>query len=251
MPLTIGRRSSLQAVEEAVRHQLPIGIVVQKDPAVEAPQIKDLYEIGTTAEVLRMSPSRDTQRQLIVQGRQRFRIVEFLQTHPRSRARDSVVRGKRATDQGVRGENHAPARAGLQSILPANPANSTACIPRCLPTTLAPTPTSTRCTGGKGAGSSGWTVQWPPCGPPVATCRRPTGASVPFRLRMPPRRTAFRCGHERSDAVDWRQLAPERPMARLGAPWRLHNTGGTSHHPRDGRTRWRWVPAFCGWRGCP
>ena len=82
MPLTIGRRSSLQAVEEAVRHQLPIGIVVQKDPAVEAPQIKDLYEIGTTAEVLRMSPSRDTQRQLIVQGRQRFRIVEFLQTDP-------------------------------------------------------------------------------------------------------------------------------------------------------------------------
>jgi ATP-dependent Lon protease len=82
MPLTIGRRSSLQAVEEAVRHQLPIGIVVQKDPAVEAPQIKDLYEIGTTAEVLRMSPSRDTQRQLIVEGRQRFRIVEFLQTDP-------------------------------------------------------------------------------------------------------------------------------------------------------------------------
>ena len=82
MPLTIGRPSSLQAVEDAVRHQLPIGIVVQKDPAVEAPQIKDLYEIGTTAEVLRMSPSRDTQRQLIVQGRQRFRIVEFLQTDP-------------------------------------------------------------------------------------------------------------------------------------------------------------------------
>jgi len=82
MPLTIGRPSSLQAVEEAVRHQLPIGIVVQKDPAVEAPQIKDLYEIGTTAEILRMSPSRDTQRQLIVQGRQRFRIVEFLQTDP-------------------------------------------------------------------------------------------------------------------------------------------------------------------------
>ena len=82
MPLTIGRPSSLQAVEDAVRHQLPIGIVVQKDPAVDAPQIKDLYEIGTTAEVLRMSPSRDTQRQLIVQGRQRFRIVEFLQTDP-------------------------------------------------------------------------------------------------------------------------------------------------------------------------
>lgn len=82
MPLMIGRPASLQAVEEAVRNQRPVGIVVQKDPSVDAPQIKDLYEIGTTAEVLRMSSSRDGQRQLIVQGRQRFRIVEFLQTDP-------------------------------------------------------------------------------------------------------------------------------------------------------------------------
>jgi ATP-dependent Lon protease len=82
MPLTLGRPASLQAVEEAVRQQRPIGILVQKDPAVEIPQIKDLYEIGTTAEVLRMSPSRDSQRKLIVQGRQRFRIIEFLQTDP-------------------------------------------------------------------------------------------------------------------------------------------------------------------------
>ncbi|HEY7218960.1 MAG TPA: endopeptidase La [Candidatus Binatia bacterium] len=82
MPISIGRPASLQAVEDAVRHQLPIGIVVQKDPAVDSPQINDLYEIGTTAEVLRISPSRDGQRQLIVQGRQRFRVVEFLQTDP-------------------------------------------------------------------------------------------------------------------------------------------------------------------------
>ncbi|MGE5219136.1 MAG: endopeptidase La [Chloroflexota bacterium] len=82
MPLSIGRPASVQAVEGAVRHQVPIGIVVQKDPAVDAPQINDLYEVGTTAEVLRMSPSRDGQRQIIVQGRQRFRIVELLQTDP-------------------------------------------------------------------------------------------------------------------------------------------------------------------------
>ena len=82
MPLTIGRPASLQAVDDAVRHQLPIGIVVQKDPGVDAPQIEDLYEIGTAAEVVRMSPSRDGERRLIVQGRQRFRIVEFLQTDP-------------------------------------------------------------------------------------------------------------------------------------------------------------------------
>jgi ATP-dependent Lon protease len=82
MPLTIGRPSSLLAVEDAVRKQMPIGVVAQRDPAVDTPQITELYEIGTTADVLRMSPTRDGQRQVIVQGRQRFKIIEPLQSDP-------------------------------------------------------------------------------------------------------------------------------------------------------------------------
>ncbi|HVO91589.1 MAG TPA: LON peptidase substrate-binding domain-containing protein, partial [Terriglobales bacterium] len=82
MPLTIGRPSSLMAVEDAVRKQLPIGIVAQQDSTIETPQIKDLYEIGVTAEILRMSPARDGQRQVIVQGRQRFKLIELLQSEP-------------------------------------------------------------------------------------------------------------------------------------------------------------------------
>ena len=82
MPLTIGRPSSLLAVEDAVRKQLPIGVVTQRDPAKDAPQITDLYEIGTTADIIRISPDRDGQRQVIVQGRQRFKIIEPLQLDP-------------------------------------------------------------------------------------------------------------------------------------------------------------------------
>jgi len=82
IPLTIGRPSSLLAVEEAVRQQLPIGVVLQREPSTDAPQIKDLYEIGTTGDVFRMSPARGGERQVIVQGRQRFKIVEMLQTEP-------------------------------------------------------------------------------------------------------------------------------------------------------------------------
>ena len=82
MPLTIGRPSSLLAVEDAVRKQLPIGVVTQRDPAKETPQITDLYEIGTTGDIIRISPDRDGQRQVIVQGRQRFKIIEPLQSEP-------------------------------------------------------------------------------------------------------------------------------------------------------------------------
>ncbi|HJX10889.1 MAG TPA: endopeptidase La, partial [Candidatus Binatia bacterium] len=74
--------SSLEAIEDAVRRQLPIGIVTQRDPEVEAPRSEDLYEIGTTADVIRMHPARDGQRQVIVQGRQRFKIIEPLQLDP-------------------------------------------------------------------------------------------------------------------------------------------------------------------------
>ena len=35
MPLVVGRPSSLQAIEEAVRQQVPIGLVAQRDPAMK------------------------------------------------------------------------------------------------------------------------------------------------------------------------------------------------------------------------
>ena len=54
MPLMIRRPARLQAVEETVRQQQPIGFVVQRDPNIEVAQPKDLYEVGTAADVLRM-----------------------------------------------------------------------------------------------------------------------------------------------------------------------------------------------------
>ena len=42
MPLMVGSPTRLLAVEEAVRQQVPIGFVVQRDPNIDAPQSKDL-----------------------------------------------------------------------------------------------------------------------------------------------------------------------------------------------------------------
>ncbi|MBF8254045.1 MAG: DNA-binding protein, partial [Deltaproteobacteria bacterium] len=79
MPLMVRRPARLQAVEETVRQQLPIGFVVQRDPNIEVPQPKDLYGVGTAADVLRMFTLPDGQRQILVQGRRRFEIGEFLE----------------------------------------------------------------------------------------------------------------------------------------------------------------------------
>ena len=70
---------------------MPIGFVVQRDPNTDAPQPKDLYDIGTAADVLRMFTLPDGRRQVIVQGRRRFEIREFIETDPVLIARVTMV----------------------------------------------------------------------------------------------------------------------------------------------------------------
>src|SRR3972149_4152920 len=91
MPLMVRRPARRQAVEEAVRQQLPIGFVVQRDPNIEAPQPKDLYGVGTAADILRMFTLPDGQRQILLQGRRRIEIGEFLETDPVLIARVTMV----------------------------------------------------------------------------------------------------------------------------------------------------------------
>ncbi len=92
-PLTFGRLATIRAVQEAVRQEIPIGIVAQRDPKVDAPKPEDLYEVGTVADILRMAASPDNPMQLLVQGRQRFKILDFVQTEPFLVARVLILAG--------------------------------------------------------------------------------------------------------------------------------------------------------------
>ena len=91
MPLVVGRPASLQSIEEAVRQQLTVGFVAQCDPSIELPTPENLYAVGTSAEILRMYNLPDGQRQIIVQGRQRFEIAEFIETDPFLIARVTMI----------------------------------------------------------------------------------------------------------------------------------------------------------------
>jgi ATP-dependent Lon protease len=91
MPLVVGRAPSLQVVEEAVRQQIQIGFVAQRDPSIEVPRPEHLYSVGTAADVLRMYSLPDGQRQIIIQGRQRFEVAEIVGTEPFLSARVTRV----------------------------------------------------------------------------------------------------------------------------------------------------------------
>src|SRR5215471_16155404 len=94
MPLVVGRPTSLQVVEEAVRQQFAVGFIAQRDPQIKMPQPKDLFEVGTAADILRMFALPDGQRQIIIQGRQRFEVAEYISTDPFLIARATLVEEK-------------------------------------------------------------------------------------------------------------------------------------------------------------
>ncbi len=85
-PVTIGRASSVAAVQEAARNQLKVGFLLQRDPAANAVGPNDLYRVGTAGQVVRLSGNMrgaaGVANHLMVQGEQRFRVLEFLEGWP-------------------------------------------------------------------------------------------------------------------------------------------------------------------------
>ena len=82
LPLTIGRPSSVAAVQQAVREQRQIVLLLQRDPENSEPKPDDLYKVGTVANILRYVTSPEGGHHLVVQGVQRFRITDFIEGQP-------------------------------------------------------------------------------------------------------------------------------------------------------------------------
>mgnify|MGYP000188673562 FL=1 len=84
VPLTVGRRRSLAAVEHALatEEKLLVGVTVKNaDPSGRDANPSDLYEVGTLINIKRMVRTDETM-QLIVQGVDRVRVVEWIQEEP-------------------------------------------------------------------------------------------------------------------------------------------------------------------------
>ncbi|MEF3073924.1 endopeptidase La [Methylobacter sp. Wu1] len=82
LPLVIGRKQSIAAVQYAVRSERPIGLLLRRDDKDEDPAPEDLYTVGTVAEILRYLTAPDGNHHIVCQGIQRFRVKEFLPGYP-------------------------------------------------------------------------------------------------------------------------------------------------------------------------
>ncbi len=82
IPLAIGRPKSLRLIEHALRENTLIGVVAQKEGAIDDPSPDDLYTIGTIAKILKVIDLPDGSKSAFIQGISRFRVKEFVQTEP-------------------------------------------------------------------------------------------------------------------------------------------------------------------------
>ena len=101
VPLAVGKDRSVRAVESALStEEKLIGCITTKTPDVTGDEAKfdDLYKIGTIVNIKRMMRN-DGIMQLIVQGMDRFEIVEWIEDQPYIKAKIQVLPDLRRVDE--------------------------------------------------------------------------------------------------------------------------------------------------------
>jgi ATP-dependent Lon protease len=77
VPLFVGRDKSVKALEHVMRLNQRILLLTQKDPTLEDPKNKDLYTIGTVAQVLQLLKLPDGTVKILAEGERRARVLKL------------------------------------------------------------------------------------------------------------------------------------------------------------------------------
>ncbi|MBN1238707.1 MAG: endopeptidase La [Gammaproteobacteria bacterium] len=97
--IALGRDISINAAREVVNDGHKLGIILQRDPAIDVPKPEDLYSVGTTVSVVRYLKAPNGMHHLICQGEQRFRALDYLSGLPFLAARYDMIPEREPRDQ--------------------------------------------------------------------------------------------------------------------------------------------------------
>lgn len=75
-PIIVGRKSSIRAVEYALKHDKMIFISTQRDQATENPTFDDVYKVGTRATILQVMRMPNSALKILAEGICRSKITE-------------------------------------------------------------------------------------------------------------------------------------------------------------------------------
>lgn len=96
IPITAGRKASIQLLEEAQKNGDFIGIVSQKNSDLEQPTERDLYQTGTLAKIIKIIKLPEGNITAITKGFHRFKVKRFTETQPYFKAEISKLKDTRA-----------------------------------------------------------------------------------------------------------------------------------------------------------
>ncbi len=82
IPITVTRQKSIRLIKKAYQGNRIIGVIAQKNKQAEEPSTEDLYRFGTVARIIKMLVLPDGNTTIIIQGKNRFAIKEFVQDEP-------------------------------------------------------------------------------------------------------------------------------------------------------------------------
>ncbi|HLE59117.1 MAG TPA: endopeptidase La [Candidatus Limnocylindria bacterium] len=92
VPLQVGRDRSVKAIERAVRASSPVALITQRsNETEEIAGAEELYSIGTLAKIAQVIRLQDGTIRAIVQGQQRIRLLDLVQTEPHLEARIETI----------------------------------------------------------------------------------------------------------------------------------------------------------------
>lgn len=77
-PLVVGRKRSIQALEDAMEKRTEILLVTQKDSTVDDPGEKEIYSYGTLASVMQLLRLPDGTIKALVEGKAKAKIISFV-----------------------------------------------------------------------------------------------------------------------------------------------------------------------------
>ncbi|WP_159521954.1 endopeptidase La [Sunxiuqinia indica] len=91
IPITVGRQKSLKLIQDVFRGDKLLGTVTQQDGSIDDPEQKDLYQVGTVAQILKVLEMPDGSTSVIIQGKRRFEVGNYLEEFPYFRAQVTLL----------------------------------------------------------------------------------------------------------------------------------------------------------------
>lgn len=94
IPVTVTRTKGIRLVKKAYKGDKTLGIVSQIRQTNEEPTEDDLYKVGTIAHILKMIVLPDGNVTIILQGRRRFKVEEYIKFDPFLTAKVTYIEDK-------------------------------------------------------------------------------------------------------------------------------------------------------------